>query len=197
MGHERQLWLLRHGATEWAKNGRHTGSTDLPLLPEGEDEARQLEPALTSHSFAAVLSSPLQRAKRTCELSGLGQQRRILETLREWNYGDYEGITTPEIRKNIPNWTVWSHGCPNGENAEAMQKRCEQTIAIALAEPGEGDVALFAHGHVLRALTGTWLGLGAKGGRLFQLGTGTICILGFERGQRAIARWNAPTNGLF
>ncbi len=197
MGKERQLWLLRHGATEWAKNGRHTGSTDLPLLPEGEDEARQLEPALTSHSFAAVLSSPLQRAKRTCELSGLGQQRRILETLREWNYGDYEGITTPEIRKSIPNWTVWSHGCPNGENAEAMQKRCEQTIAIALAEPGEGDVALFAHGHVLRALTGTWLGLGAKGGRLFQLGTGTICILGFERGQRGIARWNAPTNGLF
>ena len=197
MGKERQLWLLRHGATEWAKNGRHTGSTDLPLLPEGEDEARQLEPALTSHSFAAVLSSPLQRAKRTCELSGLGQQRRILETLREWNYGDYEGITTPEIRKSIPNWTVWSHGCPNGENAEAMQKRCEQTIAIALAEPGEGDVALFAHGHVLRALTGTWLGLGAIGGRLFQLGTGTICILGFERGQRGIARWNAPTNGLF
>ena len=197
MGKERQLWLLRHGATEWAKNGRHTGSTDLPLLPEGEDEARQLEPALTSHSFAAVLSSPLQRAKRTCELGGLGQQRRILETLREWNYGDYEGITTPEIRKSIPNWTVWSHGCPNGENAEAMQKRCEQTIAIALAEPGEGDVALFAHGHVLRALTGTWLGLGAKGGRLFQLGTGTICILGFERGQRGIARWNAPTNGLF
>ena len=197
MGKERQLWLLRHGATEWAKNGRHTGSTDLPLLPEGEDEARQLEPALTSHSFAAVLSSPLQRAKRTCELSGLGQQRRILETLREWNYGDYEGITTPEIRKSIPNWTVWSHGCPNGENAEAMQQRCEQTIAIALAEPGEGDVALFAHGHVLRALTGTWLGLGAKGGRLFQLGTGTICILGFERGQRGIARWNAPTNGLF
>ena len=197
MGKERQLWLLRHGATEWAKNGRHTGSTDLPLLPEGEDEARQLEPALTSHSFAAVLSSPLQRAKRTCELSGLGQQRRILETLREWNYGDYEGITTPEIRKSIPNWTVWSHGCPNGENAEAMQKRCEQTIAIALAEPGEGDVALFAHGHVLRALTGTWLGLGAKGGRLFQLGTGTICILGFERGQRAISRWNSPTNGMF
>ena len=197
MGKERQLWLLRHGATEWAKNGRHTGSTDLPLLPEGEDEARQLEPALTSHSFAAVLSSPLQRAKRTCELGGLGQQRRILETLREWDYGDYEGITTPEIRKNIPNWTVWSHGCPNGENAEAMQQRCEQTIAIALAEPGEGDVALFAHGHVLRALTGTWLGLGATGGRLFQLGTGTICILGFERGQRGIARWNAPTNGLF
>ena len=103
MGHERQLWLLRHGATEWAKNGRHTGRTDLPLLPEGEEEARQLAPALTSHPFAAVFSSPLQRAKRTCELGGLGQQRRIMETLREWDYGDYEGITTPEIRKGEPN----------------------------------------------------------------------------------------------
>ena len=197
MGHERQLWLLRHGATEWAKNGRHTGRTDLPLLPEGEEEARQLEPALTSHPFAAVFSSPLQRAKRTCELGGLGQQRRTMETLREWDYGDYEGITTPEIRKGEPHWTIWSHGCPNGENAETVQQRCEQTIAIALAEPGDGDVALFAHGHVLRALTGTWLGLGAAGGRLFQLGTGTICILGFEREQRAISRWNSPTNGLF
>ena len=197
MGNERQLWLLRHGATEWAKNGRHTGSTDLPLLPEGEEEARQLAPALTSHRFAAVFSSPLQRAQRTCELGGLGQQRRVMETLREWDYGDYEGITTLEIHKTIPNWTVWSHGCPNGEDAKAVQQRCEQTIAIALAEPGEGDVALFAHGHLLRALTGTWLGLGATAGRLFKLGTGNICILGFERGQRAITCWNAPTNGLF
>ena len=197
MGNERQLWLLRHGATEWAKNGRHTGSTDLPLLPEGEEEAKQLAPALTTHQFAAVFSSPLQRATRTCELGGLGQQRHTMDTLREWDYGDYEGITTPEIRKTNPNWTVWSHGCPNGEDAESVQQRCEHTIAIALAAPGEGDVALFAHGHVLRALTGTWLGLGAAGGRYFQLGTGTICILGFERGQRAIARWNAPTNGNF
>tara|TARA_B110000444_G_scaffold17399_1_gene14788 strand:+ start:194 stop:787 length:594 start_codon:yes stop_codon:yes gene_type:complete len=197
MSNERQLWLLRHGATEWANNGRHTGNTDLPLLPEGEEEAQQLAPALNTHQFATVFSSPLQRAKRTCELSGLGQQRRILESLREWNYGDYEGMTTPEIHKKIPNWTVWSHGCPNGEDAEAVQQRCEQTIAIALATPGEGDIALFAHGHVLRALTGTWLGLGAAGGRYFQLGTGTICILGFEREQRVITRWNAPTNSLF
>ena len=144
-----------------------------------------------------MFSSPLQRATRTCELGGLGQQRRVMETLREWDYGDYEGITTLEIHKTIPNWTVWSHGCPNGEDAQAVQQRCEQTIAIALAEPGEGDVALFAHGHLLRALTGTWLGLGATAGRLFKLGTGNICILGFERGQRAITCWNAPTNGLF
>lgn len=117
-----------------------------------------------------------------------------MDALREWDYGDYEGITTLEIRNTIPNWTVWSHGCPHGEDANGVEQRCEKAIEIALAEPGEGDVALFAHGHLLRALTGTWLGLGAAGGRLFKLGTGSISILGFEREQRAIARWNAPTN---
>ena len=197
MSNERQLWLLRHGATEWAKNGRHTGNTDLPLLPEGEEEARRLEPALTSHRFAAVFSSPLQRAKRTCELGGLGGQLRVMDLLREWDYGDYEGITTPEIRNSIPDWTVWSHECPNGEDAEAVEQRCERAIQTALAEPGEGDIALFAHGHLLRALTGTWLGLGAAGGRLFKLGTGSICILGYEREQRAVVRWNAPTDSSF
>ena len=197
MNKRRRIWLLRHGATEWSKNGRHTGCTDLPLLPEGEDEARRLSPVLTAHRFAAVFSSPLQRAKRTCELAGLGSQLQVMEALREWDYGDYEGITTPEIRQTVSDWTIWSHGCPNGENAEAIEKRCVQAIELALKVPGEGDVALFAHGHVLRSLTGTWLGLGAQGGCLFQLGTGNICILGFEREQRAIARWNAPTNGQF
>ena len=191
---QRQLWLLRHGATEWALNGRHTGSTDLPLLPQGEEEARALAPILTRQSFAAVFSSPLQRARRTCDLGGLGGQMQIMEDLLEWNYGDYEGITTPEIRETVPDWTVWTHGCPNGENADQVQARCEKAIATALAAPGDGDVALFAHGHILRALTGTWLGLGAAGGRLFKLGTASVSILGWERGQKAIARWNAPTD---
>ena len=191
---QRQLWLLRHGATEWALNGRHTGSTDLPLLPQGEEEARALAPILTRRSFAAVFSSPLQRARRTCELGGLGGQMQIIEDLLEWNYGDYEGITTPEIRTTVPDWTVWTHGCPNGENADQVQARCETAIATALAASGDGDVALFAHGHILRALTGTWLGLGAAGGRLFKLGTASVSILGWERGQQAIARWNAPTH---
>jgi broad specificity phosphatase PhoE len=190
----RQLWLLRHGATEWALNGRHTGSTDLPLLPEGEAEARALGPVLSQQTFAAVFSSPLQRAQRTCELAGLGDQMQICEDIIEWNYGDYEGITTPEIRETVPDWTVWTHGCPNGENADQVQARCEKAIATALAAPGDGDVALFAHGHILRALTGTWLGLGAAGGRLFKLGTASVSILGWERGQQAIARWNAPTH---
>ena len=197
MAEHRQLWLLRHGATEWAKNGRHTGSTDLPLLPEGEEEARQLAPVLKSQTFAAVYSSPLQRARRTCELGGLGEQAQVMPELLEWNYGDYEGVTTPEIRKTVPGWTVWSHACPNGEDADAVQKRCEIVInrALEVAEPG--DVALFAHGHLLRALAGTWLGLGAVGGRLLKLGTGSICILGFERENRAIVRWNAPAGGRF
>jgi len=197
MAEHRQLWLLRHGATEWARNGRHTGSTDLPLLPEGEEEARQLAPVLTSQTFAAVFSSPLQRARRTCTLSGLGERMAVMPELLEWDYGDYEGITTAEIRRTVPDWTVWSHACPNGDDADAVQQRCEIVInrALEVAEPG--DVALFAHGHLLRALAGTWLGLGAVGGRLLKLGTGSICVLGFERENRAIVRWNAPADGRF
>jgi broad specificity phosphatase PhoE len=193
----RQLWLLRHGATEWALNGRHTGSTDLPLLPEGEAEARALGPVLSQQIFAAVFSSPLQRAQRTCELAGLGDQMQICDDIIEWNYGDYEGITTATIRETVPDWTVWSHGCPKGENAQQVEVRCANAISTALAVPGEGDVALFAHGHILRALAGTWLGLGAAGGQLLRLGTASVSILGWERETRAIQRWNAPSTGNF
>ena len=191
----RQLWLLRHGATEWALNGRHTGSTDLPLLPEGEAEARALGPVLSQQQFAAVFSSPLQRAQRTCELAGLGDQMKIFDDIIEWNYGDYEGITTATIRETVPDWTVWSHGCPKGENAQQVEVRCANAISTALAVPGDGDVALFAHGHILRALAGTWLGLGATGGQLLRLGTASVSILGWERETRAIQRWNAPSTG--
>ena len=193
----RQLWLLRHGATEWALNGRHTGSTDLPLLPEGEAEARALGPVLSQQTFAAVFSSPLQRAQRTCELAGLGDQMQICDDIIEWNYGDYEGITTATIRETVPDWTVWSHGCPNGEGAPQVEARCTTAISTALAVPGEGDVALFAHGHILRALAGTWLGLGATGGQLLKLGTASVSILGWERGTPTIQRWNAPSTGNF
>ena len=193
----RQLWLLRHGATEWALNGRHTGSTDLPLLPEGEAEARALGPVLSQQTFAAVFSSPLQRAQRTCELAGLGDRMQICDDIIEWNYGDYEGITTATIRETVPDWTVWSHGCPKGENAQQVEVRCANAISTALAVPGEGDVALFAHGHILRALAGTWLGLGAAGGQLLRLGTASVSILGWERETRAIQRWNAPSTGNF
>ena len=193
----RQLWLLRHGATEWALNGRHTGSTDLPLLPEGEAEARALGPVLSQQQFAAVFSSPLQRAQRTCELAGLGDQMQICDDIIEWNYGDYEGITTATIRESIPEWTVWSHGCPNGEDPPEVEARCARAISTALAIPEDGDVALFAHGHILRALAGTWLGLGATGGQLMKLGTASVSILGWERGTPTIQRWNAPSTGNF
>ena len=193
----RQLWLLRHGATEWALNGRHTGSTDLPLLPEGEAEARALGPVLSQQTFAVVFSSPLQRAQRTCELAGLGDRMQICDDIIEWNYGDYEGITTATIRETVPDWTVWSHGCPNGEGAPQVEARCTTAISTALAVPGEGDVALFAHGHILRALAGTWLGLGATGGQLLKLGTASVSILGWERGTPTIQRWNAPSTGNF
>ena len=189
----RQLWLLRHGATEWALNGRHTGCTDLPLLPEGEAEASSLSPILGQQPFAAVFSSPLQRARRTCELAGLGDQMQICDDIIEWNYGDYEGVTTTTIRHTVPNWTVWSHGCPGGEDAQQVEARCERAIRTALAVPGAGDVALFAHGHILRALAGTWLGLGTCGGQLLPLATASVSILGWERDIRAIQRWNCPT----
>ena len=191
----RQLWLLRHGATEWALNGRHTGSTDLPLLPEGEAEARALVPVLSQQQFAAVFSSPLQRAQRSCELAGLGDRMQICDDIIEWNYGDYEGITTATIRESIPDWTVWSHGCPNGEDPPQVEARCARAISTALAIPEDGDVALFAHGHILRALAGTWLGLGAAGGQLLRLGTASVSILGWERKTRVIERWNSPSAG--
>ncbi|WP_115019892.1 histidine phosphatase family protein [Synechococcus sp. UW140] len=194
---ERQIWLLRHGATEWALNGRHTGKTDLPLLPEGEAEARKLAKVLPNVTFAAVFTSPLQRAQRTCEIAGLGSRAQVLKELTEWNYGDYEGLTTTQIQRSVPDWSIWSHGCPGGEDAAGVQGRCEQVINQAMAVKGEGDVALFAHGHLLRALTGSWLGLGASGGGLFRLATGSICVLGYEHHHRAVSRWNAPADGCF
>ena len=190
-----ELWLLRHGATEWSRNGRHTGSTDLPLLREGEDEARALAPALASVAFDAVLVSPLQRARRTAELASLGEQAQLCDDLLEWNYGAYEGITTATIRETVPGWTVWSHGCPEGEDSAAVQLRCERVIALAetlAAGNASPRVALVAHGHILRSLAGTWLGLGAGGGALLVMGTATVGVLGHERQQRAILRWNVP-----
>jgi broad specificity phosphatase PhoE len=192
-----ELWLLRHGLTAWARNGRHTGNTDVPLLPEGEAQARRLAPALAAVPFAAVLVSPLQRARRTAELAGLAAGAVICDDLREWDYGRYEGITTAAIRADVPDWSVWSHGCPGGEDAAAVQRRCQRVIDQALAAAVEaagpaGRVALVAHGHVLRALAGTWLGLGARGGALLALNTATVSVLGHEREQRVLLRWNSP-----
>ena len=187
-----ELWLLRHGATEWAQNGRHTGRTDLPLLPQGETEARALAPVLARQRFAAVLVSPLQRARRTAELAGLGAHARICPDLQEWDYGRYEGITTAEIRAQVPGWTVWSHGCPDGESSPQVEARCQRVIALAESLGNGGAVALVAHGHILRSLAGTWLGLGPGGGALLNLNTATLSVLGHERERRTVVRWNAP-----
>jgi len=187
-----ELWLLRHGATAWALNGRHTGTTDLPLLPEGEAEARALAPLLAHQPFDAVYTSPLQRARRTCELAGLGDRARIEPDLREWDYGHYEGITTTEIRQTIPGWTVFTHPCPGGETLEQVEQRCQGLIHRLVERYPNGKLALFAHGHILRSLAGCWLGLGASGGALLALNTGSFCVLGSEREQRALLRWNAP-----
>ena len=190
MAASQSIWLLRHGATEWSRNGRHTGSSDIPLLPEGEEEAKALAPRLRGQAFAQVWVSPLQRARRTCELAGLGDRAEVHQDLREWDYGDYEGITTKEIRQTVPNWSVWSHGCPGGEDATAVTARCQRLIDQLLTI--EGDVALFAHGHILRSLAGTWMEQGACGGKHLILGTGTYSVLGFERENRALKHWNAP-----
>lgn len=186
-----ELWLLRHGATEWARNGRHTGRTDLPLLPDGEAEASALAPALSTLRFDAVLVSPLQRARRTAELAGLGGVAQITPELAEWDYGAYEGITTAEIRQQQPGWSIWRDGCPDGEVATQVQQRCERLIEHCLSLGPAPRLALVAHGHILRALAGTWLGLGATGGALLTLSTATVSVLGFEREQRVILRWNS------
>jgi probable phosphoglycerate mutase len=183
------LYVIRHGATEWSKNGRHTGTTDLPLLPEGEDQARATGELLDGHRFALVLTSPLQRARRTCELVGLGDQAEVDDDLHELDYGDYEGITTAQIRETVPGWTVWSHPCPGGETLDEAATRVDRVIARARA--ADGDVAVFAHGHILRILTARWCELPPVEGRRFVLHTATLSELGWERDDPAVILWNS------
>ena len=160
------------------------------LTVEGEREARKLRPALIWWNFTKVFCSPLQRAKRTCELAGLREQAEITEDLLEWNYGDYEGLTTPEIRKKDPGWTVFSQVVPGGEDIKSVSKRCDRVIQTIRST--EGDCAVFAHGHILRVFTARWLGLPAIEGRHFILGTGTLNLLGYEHESPAVKVWNAP-----
>lgn len=191
---KKQIWLLRHAQTEWSENGRHTGSrSDIPLTEEGEENARLMKPVVSKHEFGLVLTSPLKRARRTAELAGILDQAVEEPGLLEWDYGDYEGITTAEIRKTVPDWTVWTRPCPNGETGEQVAARARSVIDRALA--ADGDVALFSHGHYLRVLAATWLHLAPQHGADFTLGTGTICILGFEHEYRTILRWNERIKG--
>ncbi len=183
-----ELWIVRHGETEWSRTGRHTGRTDVPLTDEGRRQAAALRRALEGRRFALVLSSPLSRAWETCRLAGFADVAQTTDDLREWDYGAFEGRTSAEIRREHPGWTIWTGEVPMGETIEAVARRAERVIDRAVA--AGGDVLLFAHGHVLRILTARWLGLAPRDGRLFALATASIGVLGDENGTRVIRSWN-------
>jgi len=185
-----QVLLIRHGETEWSLSGQHTGLSDIPLTENGRRVASQWKPILSERSFALVLTSPLQRARITCELAGLGSQAQTDRDLIEWNYGRYEGLTSRQIRAERPEWMVFRDGCPGGESPEQVGARVDRVIGrIRVAK---GDVAVFAHGHVLRVFGARWVGLDATAGSHFLLDTATACVLSAYRGVPAIKRWNAP-----
>lgn len=188
MAEHPEVVLVRHGETEWSRDGRHTGRTDIPLTATGREQARLLGSRLRDRTFAAVFTSPLQRASETCRLAGLGDAAEQRSELREWDYGVYEGRTTPDIRTNVPDWTVWSHPVPEGETPHAVGRRADSMIDAVRAV--DGDVALFAHGHFLRVLAARWCGLDARYGRLLALDTAALSILGYERETAVIRLWN-------
>jgi broad specificity phosphatase PhoE len=183
-----KLWLIRHGETEWSLSGAHTSRTDIPLTERGKERAARIRTYLAQRKFSLVLTSPLQRARETCRIAGYADVARVEENLREWDYGIFEGRTTADIRKDQPDWSIWDSPVPEGEPVEHVAARAQKVIDRAL-ETG-GDVALFAHAHILRILAGTWLGLEPRAGRLFALGTGSVSTLGFERETRVISTWN-------
>jgi len=183
-----QLWLIRHGATEWSENGRHTSYTDLPLLPAGEAAARSLAPRLADHRFALVLTSPRQRARETARLAGF-PDAEVDDDLVEWNYGECEGMTTAQLRQAQPGWSVWTAAIPGGETAADVAARVRRVIARCAAAPG--DALLFAHAHVLRVLTAVYLRFPPEAGAQFALDTATINVLGHEREEETLRHWNA------
>jgi broad specificity phosphatase PhoE len=188
-----EIWLIRHAPTEWSATGRHTGRTDVPLTDAGREAARALAPLLAEHRFARVLVSPLSRARETADLAGIGEGAEVRDELVEWDYGEYEGRTTPDIRKERPRWFLWRDGVPGGESAFDVARRVNPLVdELARAE---GDVAIVSHGHVLRVLTSRWLGLPPVDGALFALDAATISMLGWERDVRVLRRWNQPTTG--
>jgi broad specificity phosphatase PhoE len=183
-----ELWLVRHGETEWSRDGRHTSVTDVPLTPDGEAVARSLAAPLSAVPFDLVLTSPRERARRTAELAGFGDAH-IEDDLAEWNYGDYEGITTEQIRRTVPGWTVWTHPCPGGDDAGHVTRRLDRVIAKVRAAGGR--VLVFGHGHSLRALAARWIEQPVDEGRFLALDTGTISVLGYEHETPVVRRWNS------
>lgn len=183
-----RLVLIRHGETDWSASGRHTSFTDLDLNSAGLAAARTLEGRLDPMAFAQVLTSPRRRARMTAAIAGF-PDAIVDEDLVEWNYGEYEGVTTDEIRRSVPDWTIWTGVCPGGETADQVSTRLDRVVARARSV--EGDTAAFAHGHCLRALAARWLGLSVREGRLLDLDTATISVLGFERETPVVIRWNS------
>ncbi len=183
-----EIWLARHGETTWSRDGLHTSITDLALTERGMEQARALAPRLAGREFALVLSSPRTRARMTAELAGF-PDAVVDDDLVEWDYGHYEGVSTAEIRLSVPNWTVWSHPVPDGETADEVGARVDRVLERA--ERADGDVLIFAHAHALRVLAARWLRLPPLEGRHFRLDTGTISVLGYERGFRVLRLWNA------
>jgi broad specificity phosphatase PhoE len=185
-----QVYLVRHGETEWSLSGQHTGMTDIPLTENGRRTATRLARAVRTESFSLVLASPLLRARVTCELAGLGEYAESDRDLMEWDYGEYEGLTPTQIEAKAPGWILFTDGCPGGESPEEVGVRVDRVIARVRA--AQGHVALFAHGHVFRVLAARWLGLPVAAGSHFLLGTATTSILTYYRGIPAIKEWNAP-----
>ena len=184
-----EIYLVRHGETQWSLSGQHTGVTDIPLTDNGRKVATRLAPLLAGKSFALVLTSPMQRARETCRLAGLGERAEVDRDLMEWNYGEYEGFTPQEIRAKAPRWMIFSDGCPDGEGPEQVGARADRVIARVRV--ADGHAALFGHGHVFRVLAARWLGLPAAAGCHFLLDTATLSILSSYRGIPAVKRWNA------
>lgn len=194
-----RLFLVRHGETEWSLSGQHTGITDIPLTENGREKARTVGSLLNHHVFAQVFTSPMQRARETCTLLGYGTHASVLNDLREWNYGDFEGLTTPQIReqRHDPHWNIFDSEIPNGEAIEQVAARAKNVIDTALAGAPEADTLLVAHGHILRILAATWLGLEPRSARLLSLVPASLSILGYEHDQRVLQTWNrTPGNTL-
>jgi broad specificity phosphatase PhoE len=187
-----ELWLVRHGETEWSLDGRHTSWTNISLTDRGRERAKWLHAVMSKEKFGAVFVSPRRRARETCDIAGFGDVAVVNDNLQEWNYGEAEGKTTQQMRElNGPQWSVWTSPLVGGETVEHVGERADAMIGAALASvPSGGAVALFAHAHILRILAARWIGLPAVGGQSFKLGTGSISVLGFERETRVISSWN-------
>jgi probable phosphoglycerate mutase len=187
------LVLVRHAETEWSRTGRHTGLTDIPLTDAGRATARALAPRLSSWRFERVLVSPLKRARETCDLSGLGERAEVLDDLHEWDYGEYEGLTTDEIRARRPDWELWRDGCPGGESPDQVGARADRVIAAV--SQAHGAVAVFSHGHMLRVIGARWIELPPREGGRLGLSAGAISVLGHERETRVLSLWNETGAG--